>query len=508
MTSLTEILDRDTLSHPEYEIIHFEDRAYTNYEVVREVCRMGHALKELGLEPGDVILAHMENSPDFGFLLWACIKTGIIFCPTMFLLSAEELSWIVEHSEARMVFTTPQLLPKVRLACPRMLERKAVVLCGGEGEPGTISLSELLEGKPGELQTNPDLGEDDVAAILYTSGTTGRPKGVILTHGNLGSNVRSIVTTNRITRDEVALSALPLSHSYGLTVSMIPGLVGLSSVLMRWFDPELALEYTERYHVRSMTGVPAMYIQMLNHPRAPHFNVRSWKRLQSGAAPLPEDVLFAFQEKFGAYIYEGYGLTEASPVVTCQRPHLPLKPGSVGPPIDGVEVRIHDDFDRELPPGSPGEIVVRGPNVMKGYLKEPEETERTLRGGWLHTGDIGYLDDDGYLFIVERKKDLIITGGFNLYPSEVEQVLERHPAVQESAVVGEPDPVRGEVVHAFVVLRQGYEVSESELIEFARRSLVYYKVPRRITFIQDMPRTVLGKPSRRELRDRYLRGDI
>jgi long-chain acyl-CoA synthetase len=271
---------------------------------------------------------------------------------------------------------------------------------------------------------------------------------------------------------------------------------------MRWFDATTIFEYTERFHVRTIPGVPAMYIQLLNHPRAPQYNVKSWKRLQSGAAPLPDEVLKAFRDKFGVNLYEGYGLTEASPVVSCQSPHLPFKPGSVGPPLQGLEVKICDDFERELPPGSPGEIAVRGPSVMKGYFKNPEETERALRAGWLHTGDIGYLDEDGYLFIVERKKDLIISGGFNLYPSEVEEVLQRHPAVAEAAVVGEPDPIRGEVVHAFVVPRENHVVTERELIGFTRESLVYYKCPHKVTFLAELPHTFLGKPSRRELRDR------
>ncbi len=313
--------------------------------------------------------------------------------------------------------------------------------------------------------------------------------------------MRAIAASNRITRDETALSALPLSHSFGLTTSLLPALCGMKSVLLPWFDAEKVLAYTERFHVRTIPGVPAMFIQLLNHPHAQRYNTRSWKRLQSGAAPLPPEVLRAFHDKFGIYLYEGYGLTEASPVVSCQTPYIPFKAGSVGLPIEGVEVAVRDDFERELPAGSPGEITVRGPNVMKGYLNDPEESERALRGGWLHTGDIGYLDEDGYLYIVERKKDLIISGGFNLYPSEVEEVLERHPAVAEAAVVGEPDPIRGEVVHAFVVKSEGMEVSERELIDFTRGHLVYYKCPQRVTFLKQMPRGLLGKPSRRALRD-------
>jgi long-chain acyl-CoA synthetase len=502
MTLLTDILDGFPRIFPEYDALFFEEQTITNLESHRDACRLGNALIALGLQPGDMLMAHMENCPDAIHLYSACAKTGIIFCPTMFLLSAEELSWVAEHSQAEYMITTPNLLSKVRLACPGLCDRNRIIMAGGGEEPGTISLEELRREQPAELASNPDLSDDDVATLLYTAGTTGRPKGVLLTHGNVGSNVLAVVRSTRITRDEVSLSALPLSHSYGLTTSLLPAVSGVNSILVRWFDAAEVFECTERFHVRSIPGVPAMFIQLLNHPRAPQFNVRSWKRLQSGAAPLPDEVLKAFREKFGVYLYEGYGLTEASPVVSCQSPHLAFKPGSVGPPLQGLEVKIRDDFERELPPGSPGEITVRGPSVMKGYLKNPEETERALRAGWLYTGDIGYLDEDGYLFIVERKKDLIISGGFNLYPSEVEEVLERHPAVAEAAVVGEPDPIRGEVVHAFVLLEAGIKVSEKELIDFTRESLVYYKCPQHVTFVEELPHTFLGKPSRRELRDR------
>jgi long-chain acyl-CoA synthetase len=503
LTVLSDIFDDNPRLFPEHPSLYFEDELYTNFEINRRMCLLGNGLKALGMGPGDTLLAHMENHPDLTCLLGACCKTGIIFCPTMFLLSGDELSWIAEHSEAKYLVTTPNLLSKVRMACPRLFDMGAVILAGEEKMPGTIHLDDLCKDQPDSLETRSDLADDDVAVLIYTSGTTGRPKGVLLTHRNLGSNLNSIAITNQITPDEVALSALPLSHSYGLTMSLLPFKIGLTSVLMRWFDTEKTFEYTEKYHINTMTGVPAMYIQLLNHPRAPQYNVRSWRRLQTGAAPLPEEVLKAFREKFKVHLYEGYGLTEASPVVSCQRPQLTVKAGSVGPTIEGIEVKIRDDFDRELPVGSPGEITVRGPNVMKGYLKDKRETERVLRGGWLHTGDIGYMDEEGYIYIVERKKDLIITGGFNLYPSEVEQVVRKHPAVEDVAVVGQPDPIQGEVVHAFVILKDGYEATEVGIIEFTKKSLVYYKCPHRITFVKELPKTFLGKPSRRDLRDYF-----
>ncbi|NPV58157.1 MAG: AMP-binding protein [Actinobacteria bacterium] len=501
MSVLTDILDNAVRAFPEFDILFYEERSYTNLELDRRSCRIANALRELGMAPGDVLLAHMENSPDFFTLVTACARMGIVLCPTMFLISAEELSWMVEHSGASYLVTTPGLLAKIKLASPAHYSHGRVILVSKEREAGTLSLEELISDQPEAIENRPALSDEDIAALLYTAGTTGKPKGVLLTHGNIGSNVRAIAASNRISRDETALSALPLSHSFGLTTSLLPALCGMRSVLLPWFDAEKVLAYTERFHVRTMPGVPAMFIQLLNHPHAPNYNTKSWLRLQSGAAPLPLEVLRAFHDKFGVYLYEGYGLTEASPVVSCQTPFIPFKAGSVGLPLEGVEVSIRDEFEHELPPGSPGEITVRGPNVMKGYLRDEEESERALRGGWLHTGDIGYLDEDGYLYIVERKKDLIISGGFNLYPSEVERILERHPAVAEAAVVGEPDPIRGEVVHAFVVTVPGREATERELIEYARGFLVYYKCPHRVTFLKEMPRTLLGKPSRRALRD-------
>jgi long-chain acyl-CoA synthetase len=506
MSLLTELLHGNPRRFGEFVQLYYEGRSYTNFQIHRSMLKTANGLLELGLQPGDTLLLHMANCPEVTIINGACMMAGIILCPTIFLLSAEELSYIAEHSEADYVVTTPDLLPKVKEACPRYFQTGKVIVSGEVEERGLLFLHELVERQPERLGV-PEPGDEDTAVLIYTAGTTDKPKGVLLTHRNLACNVISSARFSRITRDEVSLTSLPLSHSYGLTISLVPWYCGLTTILMRWFDPEEVFRLTEKYHIRTLAGVPAMFIQLLNHPHAPRYNVRSWKRPLTGAAPCPEEVLRAFLEKFGVYLYEGYGLTEASPVVTTQAPHLPVKLGSVGPPIEGVEVRVRDEDGRELPPFSPGEITVKGPNVMKGYFKNPEETERALREGWLYTGDIGYMDEDGYLYIVERKKDLIITDGFNLYPSEVERVLASHPAVSEAAVVGEPDPVRGEIVHAFVRLNEGGHAGEKELIDFARSRLVYYKCPRRITFIDEIPRTIIGKPSRRALRDLLRRLD-
>jgi long-chain acyl-CoA synthetase len=286
---------------------------------------------------------------------------------------------------------------------------------------------------------------------------------------------------------------LPLSHSYGLTVMNAGNILGTRGVLLRWFNPDGVLEAIQRYRVESMSAVPTMLLYLLHYPDAGGFDTSSMRVWGSGAAPLPLEIVEPFEKKFGGRIQEGYGLTEASPVVSAHRLSGVRKLGSVGQPIPGVDVAILDDDDRPLPTDAVGEVCVRGPNVMLGYYGLPEETARTLRNGWLHTGDMGRLDADGFLFIVERKKDLIIRGGFNIYPREVEEVLYAHPAVAEAAVVAMPDPTLGEEVAAFVALKSGATADAETLIAWCRERLAAFKYPRRVTLLDALPRSATGK---------------
>jgi long-chain acyl-CoA synthetase len=296
------------------------------------------------------------------------------------------------------------------------------------------------------------------------------------------------------------LQVLPLSHSYGLTVMNTGYLFNQKNILMRWFDTEEAFRLIEKYKVTGFSGSPAMFAMMLNSPLANNYDLSSLRRCGCGSAPLPLDTLRGFQEKFGCPIWEGYGLSEAAPIVTRHRPDRPQKPGSIGVPIPGVEVRIVDEEDNDLPVGKIGELIVRGPNVSPGYYKMPEETGQAFRNGWLYTGDMARMDDDGYLFIVDRKKDLIIRGGLNIYPWDVEEVIYEHPAVQDVAVIGVPDPIMGEEIKAFVVLKPGYNITGQELIAFCQESLGKYKCPKYIEFIDQIPRNPVGKVLRQELR--------
>ena len=436
----------------EYTALHFEGRDLTNVEQQRTAARVARALARMGVSPGDRVVVLLPNCPEVLAAYTGILKAGAVIVPIVFLLSPDEVRHILADSAAKVVITAPGLADKVE-GWPG-----DVILVGGEAPVSTMKAAraweEWLAREPDAFATV-ERADGDLAVILYTSGTTGRPKGVALSHANLASNARAAASLYELDRERWSLGVLPLSHSYGLVTLNAGNILGTKSVLLRWFNPEAVLDAIARFRVQSMAGVPTMYVYLLNYPDADRFDTSSMRSWGSGAATLPSEIVEPFEKKFGGRLLEGYGLTQASPVVSTTRLSGVRKLGSVGQPIPGVEVTILDDEDRALPVGETGEIGVRGPNVMVGYYGLPEETARALRNGWLHTGDVGRLDADGFLYVVERKKDLIIRGGFNIYPREVEEVLYAHPAVAEAAVVGMHDPLMGEEVCAFVALKGG-----------------------------------------------------
>ncbi len=369
---------------------------------------------------------------------------------------------------------------------------------------GTKTLGQLMYGKPPTFDTVATHA-DDTAVILYTSGTTGSPKGAELSHANMIFNARLSDTMYQRAENDVQLVTLPLFHSFGQTVQMNAGFYnGNALTLLPRFDPDAALSIMERDNVTIFAGVPTMYWAMLNHPNPQKFDLekiaRNLRLAVSGGSAMPVEVMRAFGEKFKVEILEGYGLSETSPIATFNRLDRPSKPGSVGLPVWGVAVRVVDIDDKDVPQGEMGEIVIKGHNIMKGYYKKPEATAEAMRNGWFHTGDIGKFDEDGFLYITDRVKDMIIRGGFNVYPREIEEVMMTHPAVSLAAVLGVPDERHGEEVKAYVILKAGQQVAEEELIDWCKECMAGYKYPRIIEFREALPMTATGKILKRELR--------
>jgi long-chain acyl-CoA synthetase len=480
----------------------FQDKPITYAELDAHVDRISAGIAALGIKPGDRVALLVQNTPHFVYSYVAISRAGAVTVPLNTMFTAEEVSYIVGDSEARAIIVAEPFLPAVeglRETLP-MLEHVVVV---GDRAPIGAMTCEQLEGAGGPV---PDVAEspDDLACLPYTSGTTGKPKGAMLTHGNLTANLdqMSKVPTLAVRADDVVLLVLPLFHIYALNV--ILGLTmreGATAVLQERFDPSTAFDAIERHRVTLLFGAPPMFVAWLNTAGADKRDLSSVRVAVSGAAPLPGAVLEDFQRRFGVTILEGYGLTETAPGLTSNAMGAHARPNSIGKPLPGVEMRLVDEHDEEVEEGDPGEVVVRGPNVFRGYWRRPEETEHATRGGWFHTGDVAFADEDGYLFLVDRKKDLIIVSGFNVYPREVEEILFRHPKVAEAAVIGIPHPYTGEAVKALVVLKPGERATEEEIVDFCKRSIARFKCPQVVEFVAELPHTQTGKVLKRALRD-------
>ena len=497
--SLTRLVEESLDKYGEYAALAFEDRQYTNVEQYRSAARVANVLRRLGVEPGDRVMVMLPNCPEVMQSYGGILQAGGVIVPVIFLLGDREVAHILADSEAKVVITSSDMLWKVDAQIGVLPTLRHVLLVDGGGDGRTLSFSEETGVETDRVHTL-ERRAGDLAVILYTSGTTGVPKGVALSHDNLESNARSAAQLYELDRQDWAVAVLPLSHSYGLTVMNAGHILGTRAALLRWFNPEEVLKTIQAFKATSMSGVPTMFVYLLNYPHATSYDTSSMRVWGSGAAPLPVEIVEPFERKFGGVMMEGYGLTEASPVVSAHRLSGGRKLGSVGQPIPGVRVSIQDDEDRSLPVGEVGEICVMGPNVMVGYYKNPEETARAIRAGWLHTGDMGRLDGDGFLYIVERKKDLIIRGGFNIYPREVEEALYAFPKTAEAAVVGMADPLMGEDVLAFLVLKPGETATSEEVMAFCETRLARFKCPKQVRFLDSLPKSPIGKILRKELR--------
>ncbi|TMI84245.1 MAG: long-chain fatty acid--CoA ligase [Bacillati bacterium ANGP1] len=538
-----------TLSYPKVPVYHFlEENArqfphhaavlvaaknfssvLTYRQIEHLANRFANGLIWLGIKPGDRVAVQLPNLPQFIVGFYGALKAGAVIVPTNPLYKAHDLSTVLKDSGARAILTLPRFMPALgevvagtglesiivtepydffpfpwkQLAWWRF--RKELRPAGGLRLP---ALLRSASPRPPGVKVAPD----DLAVLQYTGGTTGVPKGAMLTHRNLVANftqMRSWLTDLK-EGEERFLSVAPFFHVYGLTVGLNVAISIASTVIcvmMGLFDTRLVAQQIARHRPTIFPGVPAMYLAINQLKEVQQYNLNSIRVCVSGSAPLPLEVQTQFERLTGAKVVEGYGLSEASPGTHVNPIYGQRKVGSIGLPLPDTEARIVDTEtgERELPVGEAGELVIRGPQVMKGYWSAPEETAATLRGGWLHTGDIARMDDDGYFFIVDRKKDLVIVGGLKVYPREIEEMLHGHPKVKEAAVAGVSHRVRGELLVAQVVLKDGVaddpRAIRRELVEFLKERLAPYKVPRRIEIASALPKTAVGKVLRREIRE-------
>ncbi|WP_372662612.1 long-chain fatty acid--CoA ligase [Cohnella sp.] len=528
--NIAQFLIDSARDYPSHEALDFLGKSYSYKELLRNCYQMGNALKSFNIIKRQRVAIMLPNCPQAVIAYYGALLAGATVVETNPLYAERELHGQLVDSGAVMLITLDLLMPRVGKAKENTAIEQIIVTSLSDGLPfpknmlyplkrrkeypqlkvnyktaGIIRWSSILKSSSEAPLCEEVNSDSDLAIIQYTGGTTGKPKGVMLTHANLVANTVQVAVWcyGMEQGKEKYLAALPLFHVFGLTVLLHQAVYRAGSLLLvPRFDPKMVLETIRRRKPTVFPGAPTMYIAMINHALTTDVDLGSIRVCVSGAAPLPSDVQVKFEQQSGGRLIEGYGLTEASPVVICNPIWGFRKPGAIGIPLPDTDVRIAGPDSLEpLPIGEIGELIVQGPQVMAGYWNRPEETAAVLQGGWLRTGDLGTMDEDGFFKIMDRKKDIILAGGFNVYPREVEEVLFEHPAVVEASVLGVPDSYRGETVKAYIVLRKGWQVSEMQLDRWCRDRLAAYKVPRQYEFRENLPQSMIGKVLRRKLRE-------
>ncbi|MGW7421559.1 long-chain-fatty-acid--CoA ligase [Streptomyces sp. NPDC054813] len=480
-------------TYPDRPVLRLGDATLSYRMLDRRSAWTAGLLRDHGVRPGDRVAIMLPNVPEFALVYYGVLRAGGIVVPMNPLLKSREVAHHLGDSDARLLFAWHDFADEAH-AGARQADAEAVVV-------GPDSFDELPDSAPPSAAMA-DRHDDDTAVVLYTSGTTGQPKGAELTHANLAGNCHIVATELLgLTAEDVIFGGLPLFHAFGQTCTLNAAVAsGACLTLLPRFDAAQTLEIVEKHGVTVFAGVPTVYSRLVREPGKEVYDVSRLRVCLAGGAELPVQVQLDFRTAFGCAVLEGYGLSETSPVVAANTLRAGPRPGSVGVPIPGVEVRVVDaDNGREVPRGEAGEIAVRGPNVMKGYWGRPAETAAVIRDGWFRTGDLGRLDQDGYLWIVGRQKDVIIRGGYNVYPREIEGVLYEHPAVADAAVIGIPSPDLGEEVGAAVVLRPGARTTVEELRAYVKGRVAAYKYPRKVWLVDALPKGPTGKILKKEI---------
>lgn len=507
---MQQILQNTFQSYPNHTAITFYGRKLSYQELFLASQAFASALQKKGVQKGDRVALMLPNCPQYVIAYYGALTTGAIITQINPMLVERELQYILQDSGAETIVVLDGLYPKVKSIQENGNVKNIIVVSlqpsVADYHPD-VSFDDFIKTGDGNITPVTFDPENDIAVLQYTGGTTGRSKGAMLTHRNILANV--VQSFEFFKHDlqigsERTLAIIPLFHVFGMTSAMnLSVYIAGDSIMLPRFELEEVLETIKREQPTTFPGVPTMYVALTNHPKAEEYGMGSIRVCNSGSAPMPLELLREFERKSGAKILEGYGLSEASPTTHCNPAFAERKPGSVGIGFPSTDYKVVDlgEGIKEVAPGELGELIVKGPQVMKGYWNMPEETAVTLKDGWLYTGDIAKVDEEGYLYIVDRKKDLIIASGYNIYPRDVEEVLYEHSAVQEAVVIGIPDAYRGETVKAVLVLKSNQKVSQQDIIDYCRVNLSAYKVPQLVEFRDELPKTNVGKILRRTLRE-------
>lgn len=485
-----------------------EQERMTYWEFNDRVNRLANGLVGRGLTKGDKVAVLLFNSIPQVEIFLACAKTGGVFTPINFRFTAEEVFYILEHSDARFFIYGEEFSELVEKIRPRLKKAEFYLSVGKADVSSALSYETCLRDSPPQ-EPEIFLSERDECQLMYTSGTTGKPKGAMLTHENLLWNLFNTVLGREEKEGEISIVMGPLYHTAALNNHFLTRVaMAGTSVLVKQFDPQKVMEIIEKEKVTVISGAPAAYHLLLSLPEG-RYDTRSITKCTTGASILPNETKERLTKLFPnlSGIYDVYGCTEATPSIAILKARDSMKKREcVGKAVPFLEVRIVDDQDQDVLVGEIGEVICRGPNVMKGYYKDEEATRETLRGGWLHTGDLARMDEEGFIYIVDRKKDMIVSGGENIYPREIEEILYNHPKIEDAAIVGVPDPLWGESVRAVIVLKKGERMTEEEVIEYCKNHLASYKKPKSVEFVESLPRNPSGKVLKTILRERYLKG--
>lgn len=506
MQLIGDMLDSATKAYPEKEAMIFEGSGMTYRELTASINRLANGLMKLGIGKGDLVMVQLVNGPEIIMSHHAIIKAGAIVVPLNVMYVTHEITYIGRDTGAKAIIVDSRFLPVLKEVVPELPDLEHVIVLGDNIIEGALRFEDIISGSSDKIGPY-DADFDNMVSIIYTSGTTGRPKGATQTHRSILANVRSCCDFNKFSHEDRLLCALPLFNNFAINVVMMCAFYsGATLIVVDRFEAEKVLENMAAHKATYFAGTPTMFVYLLQAYDGSKHNLDSLRVVNSGGAHCPAKVIEDVEKTFGVIHMDGYGQTEGCGFTTLNPVVGVRKRDSVGVPLSNVWIKIVDDNFVELPAREVGEIVEKGDVFsIHGYWRRPEINEETYKRGWFHSGDLGYVDEDGYLYVVDRKQDLIITGGANIYPVEVEEILYTHPAVALTAVIGIPDEVKGELAKAYIVLKEGARASEQEIIDYVRGRIAKYKAPRMVEFVKALPQGPTGKILKRELRAKVLK---